>query len=326
MKTAIIGTGMISDLFLKNARLLPFYECYAVYNRQLEKAAAFQKKYALAQAYDDYEELLNDPQIDCVYIALPNSLHYHYAYRAAECGKKIIIEKPFVSNYREFEQLQAVCLKNKVKIAEVNRVLSLPNYQIIREKLALCRDLAIVSATFFQSSRKYAAFLNGEQPNVFSTKFSGGALMDLGVYGTHFVIGLFGLPLNVYYRAKQTSETLDLAGVLILEYPHFIAVLLQSKISFGDNRILIQGDGAKITVDAPASHLNVVTVTEKNKVPVSFNAQAADNFYYALKDIQRSFSDEQHYLARIKQSSAVMKVLDAARSSAGIKFSADREL
>lgn len=324
MKIAILGTGMISELFVKNAKLIDSFECYAIYGRNESNVLRFKDKYNVKSFYTNYDSLLSNSNIDCVYIGLPNSLHFDHAIKAAKQHKHIIIEKPFVSNLKEYYILQEVCEQNSVKIVEVNRVLSLPNYEIIKNNLQLCNNISLVSLTYFQYSRKYDSLLKGELPNVFSSEFSGGALMDLGVYSIHLIVGLFGMPFSVNYLAKKMDNTIDLSGVLTLEYEDFIAVLMQSKTSFGPNQIIIQGDKANIISNAVASRLDMIEIQERNEEEIKLTNQTEDNFYYALLDIKKCFDDEKHYRSRKDQSENVMKVLDEARNSAGIIFLADK--
>ncbi|MEA5017710.1 MAG: Gfo/Idh/MocA family oxidoreductase [Erysipelotrichaceae bacterium] len=325
MKIGIVGTGSISSLFVKSANKIKDFNCLSIYGRSEDKTIAFKEEFCLAKHFTDYDEFLSDEEMNCVYIGLPNSLHYEYAVKAAKKNKHIIIEKPFVSNLREFDSLIEICKQNDVKIVEVNRVLPLPNYDVVKENVTKCGNISIVSGTYFQYSRKYDALVNGETPNVFTSEYSGGALMDLGVYSVHLIVGLFGLPVASHYSAKKKEDSVDLAGVLTLEYKDFIVVLMQSKVSFGNNQFMIQGDKASIVAAAIPSRLEKIDLQTKNeKVDISV-LQHQDNFYYALSDIQKCFLEKAHYENRLKQSRNVLSVLDEARRSAGIIFSADKQ-
>ena len=324
MKIGIVGTGMISKLFIENANKIEQFECTSVYGRNKDKVDIFKTEYKLPKEFTNYQEFLNDTELECVYIGLPNSLHYEYAVNAAKQHKNIIIEKPFVSNLKEFDSLIAICIQNGVKIVEVNRVLSLPNFKAIESHLDQCGNLAIVTGTYFQYSRKYDALLNGEKPNVFTSEYSGGALMDLGVYGIHLIVGLFGKPISSHYLAKQMDNSVDLAGVLTLKYKDFIVALMQSKMSFGNNQTMIQGDKATIYAPIFASRLENIELQTKNSKTDISATQTQDNLYYALLDIQKCFSDERHYQSRLMHSQNVMSILDQARQSANIIFDADK--
>ncbi len=324
MKIGIVGTGSISSLFVRNANMLNDFSCLSVYGRNLDKAKSFKEECSLVRYFDNYEEFLNDKEIDCVYIGLPNSLHYEYAVKAIKHNKHIIIEKPFVSNQNEFDRLLEICKQNDVKIVEVNRVLNLPNYYAIKENITKCGNVAIVTGTYYQYSRKYDAFINGEKPNVFTSEYSGGALMDLGVYNIHLIIGLFGLPISSHYIAKKLEDSVDLAGILTLEYKDFIVALTQSKVTFGNNQFMIQGDKASIIAEAIPSRLEKIFLHMKNEKLDISKTQIQDNFYYALLDVSKCFFDSGHYETRLEQSRNVLKVLDEGRKSANIVFDADK--
>ncbi|MPM97958.1 scyllo-inositol 2-dehydrogenase (NADP(+)) IolU [bioreactor metagenome] len=324
MKIGILGTGMISEQFVSAAQEISEIECVAVFNRSQEKADLFKAKYHLAQAFADYEQLLDQQLIDTVYVGLPNSLHYAYAKQAAEHGLNIIIEKPFVSNIQEFDELIRITEERQVKVVEVTRVLSLPNYQVIGEHLSEIGKISLIFLSYCQYSRKYNALLEGGTPNVFSSDFSGGALMDLGVYNIHFIIGLFGIWDKLSYIAKKRDNEVDLSGILLMEYPDFIVSASQSKNSFCDNQIIIQGEKGTISVPGIPSKLDHVYLSDKDQKTLISVEQSRNNFYYALSDILHVFHDDQLYQARLAHSRLVMLTLDQARASAGIVFKADR--
>lgn len=89
-------------------------ELYAVASRNLEKARDFSKRFVTEKYYGSYQDLLEDENIDAVYIPLPNSLHKEWAIRAAEYKKNILCEKPLALNYDEALEMVEAAERNKV--------------------------------------------------------------------------------------------------------------------------------------------------------------------------------------------------------------------
>lgn len=326
LKVGIVGTGMISDSFVKAAHQLKEVEVIAIQSRTQESAQEFAKKNNVKKTYDDYELMLKDDEINAVYIGLPNSLHFDYGIKALKAHKITILEKPFLSNMAEYDQLMQLSIKTKTKVFEMNRVIQLPNFKNIQAHLKDIEPIRMITMNFSQYSRKYNDYLAGRILNVFSEKFSGGALVDLGVYSVHFLVGLFGAPKDLTYIASLLPNTIDVGGNLVCRYDGFIASVIQSKNSKCDNRITIQGEKGTIYASPTASALRKVELdlTEKTDITVT---QDLEGMAYTLRDIANivETNDELAYQNRVEQSRLVMEVLCKARKSAGIVYEADQQ-
>jgi predicted dehydrogenase len=119
IKVGILGCATIVEFALVNpARSIPELELYAIASRQSEKAAAYRTKYGITKAYPSYNDVLSDPQIDFVYIALPNDAHVEWAIKSAEAKKHILVEKPLCTDPIEIYRLNEICKKNGVYLLE----------------------------------------------------------------------------------------------------------------------------------------------------------------------------------------------------------------
>jgi scyllo-inositol 2-dehydrogenase (NADP+) len=326
LKVGLLGTGNISELFVQACRLVDGIEATAVFNRDQHKANIFADQHRIKKAYNEINAMLNDAEINCIYIGLPNSMHFDYALKAIKAGKTTIIEKPFLSNLLEFDQIQKAAEESGTMIFEMTRVMELPNYKTIKDNLELILPVRLVTVNFSQYSRRYNDLLAGKMPNVFSDEFSGGALMDLGVYGVHLMVGLFGKPRGLLYVANHLSNSVDLSGNLIMKYKGFIASLVQSKNSKCDNLITIQGERGTIYATPTASILSKVELDMDQRTDVSAK-QEHESMVYTLEKIvgvvERKDSALQQLM--LAHSRDVLEVLEKARKSAGITFMADNK-
>ena len=111
MNIGVIGSGFIVEVFVKNSKMYKDINLYTIWGRHEEKIRKFEgfKLYTT-----NIDELLNDSNIDVVYVALPNSLHYEYAYKALKARKNVMLEKPFCLNYAQSKKLIDYAKKNKL--------------------------------------------------------------------------------------------------------------------------------------------------------------------------------------------------------------------
>ena len=108
---------------------------YAIAGRDPEKAGAFREQFGFEKAYASYDQLLADPQVEAVYIPLPNTLHYEWAKKALQCGKHVLCEKPLVPTVIEAEDLFKTAEENHVYLMEAFAFLHSPWVAAIRNEL-----------------------------------------------------------------------------------------------------------------------------------------------------------------------------------------------
>ncbi len=229
MRFGIISTGMISGEFTRALQQTPEAEITAVQSRNLENAQAFIEDHQLsALAFTSVEELCASEQIDAVYIASPNSLHASHALTAISAGKHVVVEKPAVWNPAQWDQVFAAAQQAKVLVFEAARHIYEPAHEIIRQALA-SQTPATVRMNFSQYSSRWDAVLAGEEPNIFSLKFGGGALVDLGIYPVYNAVSWFGEPDGINYYPAVAPTGVDSAGTLILTYEDFNVIITIAK-------------------------------------------------------------------------------------------------
>lgn len=113
IKWGVLGTANIArGCTILGMQLAENCELYAIAGRSLDKAEQFRKEFGFERAYDSYEALLADPEVEAVYIPLPNTLHYEWVIKAAKAGKHILCEKPLAPSAAQAAEMQAVAREN----------------------------------------------------------------------------------------------------------------------------------------------------------------------------------------------------------------------
>lgn len=267
MKLAILGTGKIVEEVLPVLKEINGIELSAILStpRSIEKAEKLAELYAISQASSDYDSILANPDVDTVYVALPNHLHYDYAKKALLAGKHVICEKPFTLTLAEFEDLAKIAeQKNRILLEAITNQY-LGNFASIKANLAKLGDIKIVECNYSQYSSRYDAFKRGEIAPAFDPAKGGGALRDLNIYNIHLVVGLFGKPERVQYLANM-ERGVDTSGILIMDYGNFKAACIGAKDCSADIKSTIQGNKGSIAVLGPTNSMP--------ELSLSFNGQS----------------------------------------------------
>ena len=272
MKLGIIGSGMIVKDFLSFAHELPEIKLEAITARNIENLKDLQSKYNIKNIYTDTDLCLENKEIDTIYVAVPNNLHYTVAKKALEAGKNVICEKPFTLKYDEAVELFGIAEDKGLILIEAITNQYQKNYLDIKDNIDNIGEIRLVECNFSQLSSRYEAFKNGVIAPVFDKRKGGGVLGDLNIYNIHFVVGLFGKPGKVHYAPNIVNDV-DTSGILLLEYDNFKVVCIAAKDTFNNSYVNIQGDQGIIKVIGPT-----------NEVP-NYSIKTKDNFIDENKNI-----------------------------------------
>lgn len=321
MRIATVGTGSIVATMIENMRRTAFLSPEAVYSRKLETAQAFAEPFGISKLYTDFDKMCQDPDIDCIYIASPNSLHYSQTKKALLYGKHVICEKPFTPTLAEAAELVLLAKEKHLLLLEAITPIYHPNFQRIRELLPSLGTLRLASATFCQYSRKYDAFASGALPNVFNPAFAGGSLMDINLYNLYFMTALFGTPDVLQYFAGKHENGIDTHGILFLQYQNMLCQCTASKDSDASNGIQLIGDKGYMHITPSASFCQSLHVVYHDKTELTFTEPECAWYYetQALSDIVGTLDYDTCY-RQLDQTLTVVSLLEKARKSAGLPF------
>lgn len=296
-------------------------ELDAVSSRSQKKAEEFAAEFGAAKAYDDYEKLLADPEIEAVYIPLPNSLHKKWVLKAAAAGKNILCEKPLSgAGKAEAEEMLKAAAENNVKLMEAFMYRFQPFVIELKELIAnqIIGELKEIKANF--------AFDISDRPeNIrLNAELDGGALNDIGCYTVDLARYLMGeMPLKVVnFFQKKSADGVDLTGSGTLyfkggrfaslyyslnSYPQKDIELIGTEgvISFpgffawqDENYFLIEKEGEveKITVETKAQYQLEIeafaeAVLKDQKLPLQVEKESFQNLRI-IEAMRRSAAEE----------------------------------
>lgn len=262
MKLAIIGTGKIAAEAIPAIREAEGIEITAIWARprSRQRGEALASMHGIPRVYTDYDELLSEPGTDTVYIGLINTVHYEYAARALECGKNVILEKPFTVTPEEAEQLFRLAGEKGLFIFEAITSLHNGVFAKMREALPKLGPIRMLQANYSQYSSRYDRYLEGIAEPAFDPECMGGALRDLNVYNIHYAAALLGAPLSVEYYPNTGFNGIDTSGVLIMDYGGYKAVCSAAKDSDSHCFVMIQGENGYMRMDGKPNGADNLTI------------------------------------------------------------------
>lgn len=319
---ATIGTSWITEQFIEAVKMNQNFHLRAVYSRSIEKAETLIKKHEGDYASDDLNDFWKDDSLDIVYIASPNSLHFEQAKSAIQAKKHLFVEKPIFSNLDEWEEVFDLAEENDVFVLEASRHIHTKNYHYLKELINYKKNVSKypflgANLNMGQYSSRYDKYLeaiknNQQVPNIFNPEFSGGVLMDLGVYPIYVAIDLFGQPKEVEYKTVNGSNGIDLFGHVYFDYGDFNVVIFISKAVHSqlESEFYFDNETVVVPTITDIDEVNVVT-KDKGKVmnlnyevtnPLEDEVEAFANIL--LKDDKKTYA----YLKNLSRQ--VTKVMD----------------
>lgn len=329
MKLGILGTGQIVKDMLQGIHELDLEKIYILGTEQTrEETEGLKEKYNLNKTFYDYDELLAS-DIDTVYVALPNMLHFSFSKKALEHDKNVIVEKPACANMGELYDLIKIAVTKSLLFFEASLVFYFPMIKSLLEDVKKIGEIQIVSLNFSQYSSRYDKFKQGEILPVFDPECAGGALMDLNIYNINFLFALFGKPDSYSYHANITHG-IDTSGIFIADYPTFKACCVAAKSCKAPTYVCIEGDEGTILSynSMNKAHSYEVHLKDGETIKREFNQDNHHRMYYEFKTFIDAINNKDYKLnlRALEFMYDVSEVMTEARIKAGIEFPNDKKL
>ncbi len=278
------------------------------------KAAAFAAFAPGLRVHDSYDALLADPDIDAVYIPLPNHLHVEWTIRAVEAGKHVLCEKPIGLHSDDFDRLIAARDASGLLAAEAYMIVHHPQFQRARELVqsgAIGR-LRHVDAVF--------TFFNDDTGNIRNqAEAGGGGLSDIGVYtlgGARFVTGEESQ--EVLHAEVDEENGVDIYAQSTVRFENFTLSSMVSIRLFKRQRMVFQGDKGILTLTCPFNanmhdQAELVVETEANTMTVE-RFPGVNQYVLQVEAFGRAIRGEEPYPCPLEFSRGTQALIDMIRS------------
>ncbi|MBO8444412.1 MAG: Gfo/Idh/MocA family oxidoreductase [Bacteroidetes bacterium] len=241
----IIGAGHIAEKMAFTLNRMEDAAAYAVASRSLEKAENFASVHGVEKAYGSYEELLDDPQVDMVYVATPHSLHLHHVKMCLEKGRPVLCEKAFMLNRAEAEEAIRLSEERNVFLAEAIWTRYMPFRKTVREVI----DSGRIGRPMMLTA--HLGYPVAHKERIIDPSLGGGALLDLGVYVINFALMMFGDGISSISSTCVKADTgVDLQESITFTWPDGkMAVMQATALCASERQAIICGDKGYIVLD-----------------------------------------------------------------------------
>ena len=225
-------------------------ELYAIAGRSLEKAESYKERFGFEKAYGSYDELLEDENVQAIYIPLPNNLHKEWVIKALNAGKNVLCEKPIGLNADETREMYETAAKNQVLLMEAYAYLHSPYIESLKKDVSdkIIGDVDYIETAFVTQGYKEDIRLHKD--------LGGGAMYDLGCYCTTMILSLIDSePELVKAIAEFSDEGIDLMTAGQIRFENGVRASFNVGMILGENtnarfdRLYIHGTKGYIKSD-----------------------------------------------------------------------------
>ncbi len=319
MSEQVYRWGILGNAYIARQAVIPALQkadntiVHALASRNPASAQKYAQETDIPNVVDGYAALLADPDIDAVYIPLPNNLHKPWAIKALEAGKHVLCEKPLALNATEAKAMAAAAEANNRLLMEAFMYRFHPRTKKIKQIVAAGEigEPRLIHAAF--------CFTLADANNIrFDPSMGGGALMDVGSYGVSVASSLAAAPVvGVKAQAQFGVTGVDLTTTALLEFENgclatihcsFASALQQTYSIIGTTGSIELPHNAFIPFDNDAVYYTRGRDDEK---PIQHSIQGVDEYVLMVESFTRTAQGRQPSEIPLQESINAMTILDA---------------
>ncbi len=320
----IIGAGIIAEKMLEALQQHPDSELVAVASKSITRAHNFAEKNKVPLACS-YEEIVDNVDVDIIYVATTHNFHFQNAKLALEHGKHVLIEKSFTVNAGEAETLGAIAKEKNLFLMEAIWVRFLPSYQLLKQTLAdgLIGEIKQINVSF----GNFVSSINRNR--LTDPALAGGVTLDMGIYPISFVCFMLGeVPSEVKSMTSFSDTGVDELSNYMFKFPSGCLTTINTSYQLGmKNTAVIYGTtgyiefpdfqfGEKFFINIHDGSNEI----ESTKEIVQKNHGAG--FLYQVEEVVKCINDgkTESSVIPVQESIEIMRLMDGMRAEWGLKY------
>jgi predicted dehydrogenase len=312
VKWGILSTADINRKLIPGAHASPQVDLFAVASRDQGRAESYAREWNIERAYGSYEELLADPDVEAVYIPLPNNLHSEWTIKAVDAGKHVLCEKPFSRHVTEVEAAFDAAERNDRLLSEAFMYRHNPQTKRLTE---LVDEGAIGELRFVRTAFSYALY---DETNIrLRADVDGGALMDVGCYCISGSRLLAGEPERVYGDAWYGPSGTDWVFAATMRFPENVIATFDCGTALPERDELeaIGSEGSLFLDDPWHCHQPVIELRRDGGVE-RIELEPADSYRLELENLSDAIRGEGDLLLGREDALGQARAIEALHESA----------
>ena len=319
IRWGIIGLGKIAHKFANDLLTLEDAELYAVASRTQEKADEFSEKYGAAKAYDNYNDLAHDSNVDAVYIATPHSFHKENTMLCLKNGIAVLCEKPFAMNAKEVHEMIDCAKANNVLLMEALWTYFLPHYNYV---------LDLINKETYGKILKLEADFGFRQEfdetnRVIKKELGGGSLLDIGIYPIFAALSTLGNPNDIEAEATFFENDVDSSCSMIFKYNNGVnAYLMSTLLEETPTEAVFHCEKGIIKINSRFHEPSTITITSNGKEDTKDFGYTTIGYNYEVIHFNNLLRQGkiQSDLMTYSFSNKLMKTLDKVSKIIGLEY------
>lgn len=313
----IIGTGWIAHE-MGDALTRVHGRIYGVCSARPESAKKYAEEYQVGKVYESADQMLEDEQVDIVYVATPHNLHYEIIKKALLKGKHVFCEKAITVNDRQLEECAAIAKEKNLVICDGVTLLHMPLYKKLKEIMDSGKlgPVKMVQVNF-GSCKEYDV-----NNRFFSKELAGGALLDIGVYAVSFARFFMKSRANVVLTTANYFETGvdETSGIILKNNEDEMAVMALTFRAKQPKRGVVACENGYIEVNEyPRANSAVIVYTEDGHKEILEAGESSKALDYEIMDMENYVANQsgEENLQIVRD---VMATLTAIRKQWGMVY------
>lgn len=320
IRWGIIGLGNIAHKFANDLLLIFDAELVAVASRNIEKAKEFAFKFNVNHVYDSYDAIMNDSEIDILYIATPHYSHATLSIKALQNNKHVLCEKPIALNYIDALKMVTASKENNRFFMEAFWTRFNPSFRaaFLKIKNGEIGNIKYINADFAFRAENLDVLGNRKT----DINLGGGSLLDIGVYPLFLCYMLLGIPYEIVAKSNFHKTGADLQTSMILQYDNAQAVLHSSFVS--DSNMIASIHGTKGTINLnslwhEAQSYSLITNNSKEEFILPTKGKG---FTYEIEECHRCIQEGkiESPLWSHQNSLDLIKIVDDVKNKIGLEY------
>jgi predicted dehydrogenase len=318
---AVVGTGGITNRFLAGLRDANGANLYAAVSRTQGNAERCAAQFGMKKAYGNYDDMLNDPAVDAIYIGTPHVTHKELAIKAFRAKKAVLCEKPVSINARELSEMIAEARAHKVFFMEAMWTRFVPPLVKVREWISsgIIGDVKLVQANFCFSTPF------NPQGRLFNIDLGGGALLDAGVYPISLASMVFGgkkpeAVISMMYRGKTNVDE-EVSALLSYGGPHTASISAALSTAAVNDGWIYGTQGRIHLPDFVFCHSANLAVN--GRYSYHYEPEFLSNGYnYEAEEVMRCVKEgkTESETMSLDESLTIMEIMDQIRTQHGFRY------